>query len=377
MTKTLRVELSTLPAAVAEELDRYRFDREQLLELASRLGDAEKSDNQVRGTVEPPEPSDFVELPPETSSEGERLHARGLGLLAEGRAALAVLAGGMATRMGGVVKALVPALPGRTFLDLRLAERRSLERKVGRDVPLWLMTSAATDAAIREALGKELDGYRTAVFPQRLSLRLTSDGALFRDASGNPSHHAPGHGDFVDSLRSSGLLGKFISNGGATVSMANLDNLGATLDPRVLGVHAEHGRPITCEVVDKLESDRGGIPVRHGGRTVILEEFRIPAHFDPARVRVFNTNTFHFDAVALDRHMGPWTHFVVKKKVGGIVAIQFERLINEITSHLDTVYLRVPRSGAESRFLPVKDNDELLARRGEIEAVARARGMLE
>ena len=33
------------------------------------------------------------------------------------------MAGGMATRMGSVVKALVEALPGRTFLDLRLAER--------------------------------------------------------------------------------------------------------------------------------------------------------------------------------------------------------------------------------------------------------------
>ncbi len=37
--------------------------------------------------------------------------------LAEGRLAFVVLAGGMATRMGGVVKALVEPLPGRTFLD--------------------------------------------------------------------------------------------------------------------------------------------------------------------------------------------------------------------------------------------------------------------
>jgi UTP--glucose-1-phosphate uridylyltransferase len=377
MTKTLREELSTLPTTLAEELDRYRFDPEQLLELARRLGDTERSDNRVRGTVEPPEPSDLAELPPRNSPEGKRLYDRGAALLAEGRSALAVLAGGMATRMGGVVKALVPALPGRTFLDLRLAERRSLERKVGRDVSLWLMTSAATDAAIREALGKELDGYRTAVFPQRLSLRLTPDGRLFRDSNGNPSHHAPGHGDFVDSLRDSGLLGKFISSGGTIVSMANLDNLGATLDPLVLGVHAEHGRPVTCEVVDKLASDRGGIPIRHEGRAVVLEEFRIPEHFDPAQVRVFSTNSFHFNAAALAQHRGPWTYFVVNKKVGGSVAIQFERLINEITSHLDTMYLRVPRVGAESRFLPVKDDEELLARRSEIETVARTRGMLE
>ncbi|HEX7669851.1 MAG TPA: UTP--glucose-1-phosphate uridylyltransferase [Polyangiaceae bacterium] len=374
---TLSEELAALPPTLTAELGRYRFDPDRLLELALRLSDEASSDNRVKGAIAPPSAEDVVDLPSPESEEGKKARERGLELLREGGAALVVLAGGMATRMGGVVKALVPALPGRTFLDLRLAERRSLEAQVGRDVPLWLMTSAATDAAVRSALGSELDGYRTAVFPQRLSLRLTKDGKLFRDEAGNPSHHAPGHGDLVDSLKDSGLLAKFIARGGKVVSMANLDNLGATLDPAVLGVHVKHGRPVTCEVVDKLESDRGGIPVRHGGRTVVLEEFRIPETFDPAQVRVFNTNTFHFDARALLEHDGPWTYFVVNKKVGGNVAIQFERLINEVTSHLGTVYLRVPRSGAESRFLPVKDNEELAARKGEIEAVAKARGMLE
>ena len=36
---------------------------------------------------------------------------------------MVVLAGGMATRMGGVVKALVEIVPGLTFMDARLAER--------------------------------------------------------------------------------------------------------------------------------------------------------------------------------------------------------------------------------------------------------------
>jgi UTP--glucose-1-phosphate uridylyltransferase len=36
----------------------------------------------------------------------------------------------------------------------------------------------------------------------------------------------------------------------------------------------------------------------------------------------------------------------------------------------------VPRNGVDARFLPVKDNEELAKRRGEIEQVARARGML-
>ncbi|AUX48162.1 uncharacterized protein SOCE26_096920 [Sorangium cellulosum] len=38
--------------------------------------------------------------------------------------------------------------------------------------------------------------------------------------------------------------------------------------------------------------------------------------------------------------------------------------------------MRVPRDGAAARFLPVKDVPELERRRPEIEAIAKARGML-
>src|SRR5690606_41761679 len=97
----------------------------------------------------------------------------------------------------------------------------------------------------------------------------------------------------------SGLLDRFIENGGRYITTANLDNLGATLDPALLAIHMESDAAVTAEVVDKEGSDKGGIPARLDGRPLILEEFRIPAWFDPRQVRVFNTNTFHFDAQAL------------------------------------------------------------------------------
>ncbi len=56
--------------------------------------------------------------------------------------------------------------------------------------------------------------------------------------------------------------------------------------------------------------------------------------------------------------------------------VQFERLLGEVTVPLEPAFLRVPREGVESRFLPVKDREELARRASEIEAIARARGML-
>lgn len=371
----LDAQLAALPSDVRATLERHGFDRSRFFALAERVASGAPEDNLVRGKLSAPEPKDISTLP-ESGPERERLEEIGKLALTEGQVALVVLAGGMATRMGGVVKALVEALPGKTFLDLRLREIDALERIYGVAPPLWLMTSHSTEAPIREALGAHVDGERIGVFSQFLSLRLTPEGDLFLDADGRPSEHAPGHGDLPEALKKSGLLGRFLDRGGRVVMMTNLDNVGGTLDPAIIGWHLSHGQPVTSEVVDKLADDRGGIPVRLDGKPVVLEEFRIPKSFDPASVRVFNTNVFHFDARALHDLDMPWTFFRVTKKVDDKPVIQFERLVNEVTSHLPTRYLRVPRSGVDARFLPVKDNEELAKRRGEIEQVARARGML-
>jgi UTP--glucose-1-phosphate uridylyltransferase len=371
---SLAEQIERIPRDVAKRLERYGFDAQRLTRLGERLRRREDDRGVVTGLLEPPAEGDMLELPEPGSAEYERLEALGRAELAAGRLALVVLAGGMATRMGGVVKALVEALPGKTFLDLRLAEVQAVERRHGAPPPLWLMTSAATDEKVRAALGSRLDGERVAVFSQELSLRLTTGGELYLDAAGLPSEHAPGHGDLPDALEKSGLLERFVARGGKTLLATNLDNLGGTIDAVILGFHLDHGKPVTSEVVDKLGDDRGGIPVRVDGKLRALEEFRIPETFDPATVRVFNTNVFHIDARALLELDMSWRFYTVKKQVDGVPVVQFERILNEITGELDSVYLRLPRTGDRARFLPVKDFDELDRRRPEIETVARARG---
>lgn len=372
----LEQQLRELPEACQRLLEAHHFRPEQLLRLARRLHEPGQDVNRVRGQVSPCAPQDLRRLPDPGSPEARRLRNLGEEALRNGQCALVVLAGGMATRMGGVVKALVEAVPGHTFLDLRLREAESHRSRQGAQPPLWLMTSHTTAGPTIEALGSRLDGYRVATFPQFLSLRLTPEGDVFRDAQGEPSVHAPGHGDLPEALKRSGLLDRFVAEGGRLVMVTNLDNLGGGLDPTIVGFHLAGNEAVTCEVVDKVAGDRGGIPVRLDGRPVVLEEFRLPQEFDPASVGVFSVNTFLFDALALQKLDLDWTYFTVQKKVEGAPVIQFERLINEVTFALPTRYLHVPRTGTGSRFLPVKDYDELERRRPEITAVARDRGML-
>ena len=372
-------QLAALSPEILARLNARGFDPERLRAWARDLGQGREARNRLPGKVEPPAPGDVIDAPVPRTAEHARLHALGLEALRRGEVALCVLAGGMATRMGGVVKSLVEALPGKTFLDLRLAENAHLQRLGGHRVPLWLMTSEPTDGPIRDALAGQLDGDYLATFEQFVSPRLAKSSAnaeLFLDEHGQPSVHATGHGDLPDALRASGLLRKFLARGGRVVAIANIDNLGATVDPAIVGFHLDRGVPVTVELVDKVGSDRGGGPVRWNGKPIITEEFRLPVGFDPTTVPVFNTNTFLVDAAALDALAMEWTYVEVEKKIGAQTAVQFERLLGEITAGLPSQFLRVPREGTVSRFLPVKDAAELERRRPEIEAIARARGML-
>ena len=377
----LSTELAGLDPQLRARLDAAGFRDARLVELAAGLADkaALFAKNRLTGPVTPPSDAELLSLPEPGSDEARRLGALGQGAIDRGELAVCVLAGGMATRMGGVVKALVEAFDGRTFLDLRLAENASAGAKAKAPIPLWLMTSEATDAGIREALRARRAPDHVHQFTQDLGLRLAPEGGLFREDDGAPSAYATGHGDLVDALRRTPLLDQFLARGGEgpkTVWIANLDNLGASIDPVVLGRFLDSKKEVMVEVCKKAPGDRGGVPVHALGKLQVVEEFRLPEGFDGASVPVFNTNTFLVSAKALATADIPWTYFAVEKKVQGRVAIQFERLLQELTSALDAGYVVVPRDGATSRFLPVKDHDELARRRSEIHEVARARGML-
>ncbi len=384
---TLDEELATLDRDLLVRLENAGFRRELFLELAATLrhvgtGEANerrRARNVVRGHVQAPPVDRIAKLPPVGSADHARLRERGIEAIRSGELAFCTMAGGMATRMGGIVKALAEAAFGRSFLELRLAENRVTTELAGSPVPLWLMTSEATHAPIVKALDVLRAPPHVAVFMQNLSMRLQPDGQLFRDASGQPSLYATGHGDLVDALRRSGLLERFVANGGKWVWITNIDNLGASVDPVVLGhfieTSTEHAYDVQCEVCRK-EGDKGGIPVLAEGKLQVLEEFRLPSDFDPTTVNVFNTNTFLVRAEPLASRPLDWTYFEVEKVVGGEPAIQFERLLQEITAQMPSTYLEVPRDGEASRFLPAKNFEELATRRADIERVARSRGMI-
>lgn len=339
-------------------LDRFGFDEPLFESLRARVaaGELSPASNLVRGVIEAPHEEDITPLPAVGDRGYDEAREAGLAALRRGEVAQVVLAGGMATRFGGVVKAALTAVDGKSFLEAKLIQTATLERELGVTVPVALMTSFATDDAIRAHVAERSLG-DPIVFNQFVSLRLEPSGELFRAADGRVSLYAPGHGDLYQALRRSGTLDELRRRGVRLVTVSNVDNLGARVDSVVVGAHLLGGNPLTCEVARK-EGDMGGAPVRLDGKLQLVEGPRFPATFDQDLTPVFNTNTALFDIDALDEDYD-LTWLYVQKTVDGRDAVQLERLYHEVSALLPTTYLEVPRRGPRGRFSPIKTPADL------------------
>ena len=358
--------LDELDGETRSILDRYGFDAPLFDRLRARVAEGALSSagNIVDGNVEPPLAGDLTPLPERGSAAWEEARTTGVDALRRGQVAQVVLNGGMATRFGGVVKGLVPVVDGRGFLELKLDETARLARELGAPVVTAVMTSFATDEATRIFLGDGGGGGEHLLFSQFVSLRLRPDGALFRSKDGRPSLYGPGHGDVLDALRTSGALDTLEARGVHHVQISNVDNLGARLDPVVVGAHVLAGRELTIETARK-EGDMGGAPARVDGRPMLLEAYRFPPEFDQSQIPVFNTNTAWLTVEALRRRY-ELTWLYVEKEVEGAPAVQLERLFHEVSATLPTTYLVVPRSGPHGRFFPIKTPEDLETSRAEL-----------
>ena len=186
-----------------------------------------------RSRCRPPTSRSRCPRPARRSGSARRARAREP--IERGEIAAVVLAGGMATRFGSRVKALAPVLDGRdlTFLDLKLADLT----RFGVDVTL--MTSFATHDALAEAVA----GTGVQLAPQLVSLRLHGGRRAVprrrrRALAARAGPRRP-RGRAARSRARSSATG---AAGVRTLFVCNVDNVGATLDPALVGPAPRAGR---------------------------------------------------------------------------------------------------------------------------------------
>jgi len=296
------------------------------------------------------------------------------------------LNGGLGTSMGMTgPKSLLEVKDGLTFLDITVRQILALRANTGARLPLVLMNSFATRDASLAALEPyddlAVDGV-PADFLQSKVPKLRADDLAPASWPADPSLEwaPPGHGDLYPSLLSSGMLAALLDGGYRYAFVANVDNLGAVMEPRILAWFAREQVPFAMEVADRTAADRKGghLAQRPDGGLVLREIAQTPdadadAFQDTTRHRFFNTNTPWVDLRALrdvlDERGGVLgLPMIVNSKTvdpgdaGSTAVIQLETAMGAAIDVFEGARaVRVPRE----RFAPVKTTDDLLALRSD------------
>ncbi|MBW2712566.1 MAG: UDPGP type 1 family protein [Deltaproteobacteria bacterium] len=205
---------------------------------------------------------------------------RGEQVLAEGKAAPFVVAGGQGTRLGfSGPKGSFPIGPvsQRSLFELQAQKIHGLIRRYGKALPWYVMTSEATDGPTREFFRQEknfgLSEEDVFFLVQAMNPAIDFEGKLILETPGKIFESPNGHGGSLTALLDSGALNDMEARGVETLFYYQVDNpLIRMCDPAFLGFHALANAEASSKVVCKRNAEeKMGVVARVNGHLGIVE----------------------------------------------------------------------------------------------------------
>merc|ERR1711966_517617 len=236
------------------------------------------------------------------------------------------LNGGLGTGMGlDKAKSLLEVKNGDTFLDLTAKQVMCMREEFGQNIKFMLMNSFSTSDDTMEFLRSkypDLAAERGLEMLQNKVPKLDADTFLPATSATDPSNEwcPPGHGDLYAALIGSGSLAALLKDGYKYMFVSNSDNLGATLDLKILTHFATTDASFMMECCERTENDKKGghLAIRNSDKHLVLRESAMcadedePAFQDITKHRFFNTNNLWIQLEKLQQ---------IVKKSGGFIPL--------------------------------------------------------
>ena len=305
-----------------------------------------------------------------------------------GQVAIVKLNGGLGTGMGlQGPKSLLSVRDGVNFLDLMVRQTLALREASGKKVRLLLMNSFSTSedtlAHLKQYDEQGLAASDEVEMMQNMIPKIDAETLKPVEWPQDPDQEwcPPGHGDLYPAMVGSGWLDRLLADGVKYAFVSNSDNLGAILDPALLGFFAKSGAPFMMEVTRRTAADKKGghLAKRDSdGRLLLREVAQCPDgdldEFQNIDKHLyFNTNSLWLNLEKLKAQLSadsgvlPLPMIKNKKTVdprdsSSTPVFQLEIAMGSAIECFEgALAVEVPRS----RFAPVKTTADLLALRSD------------
>lgn len=216
----------------------------------------------------------------------EEAREAGRALLRAGKVGMILVAGGLGTRLGfDLPKGMFPLGPlsGRSLFQMLIEQLLAVGRRHGVAIPLFVMTSPATDAVTRRFL-EQHDWFGVAPQDRRVFCQATvwavdtSFERILLEDRDTLFLGPDGHGGMLAALVRSGCLEEARRRGIEHFFYGQIDNpLLQVCDELFLGSHVLFGSEMTTQVVPKRDAlERVGNVVTIEGKVHVIEYTDLP-----------------------------------------------------------------------------------------------------